>query len=69
MTVTMMKDVALAVKPPRSMYLKFPFGSPMGRPGDVQKQTAVLKAMLDGLITIDTPGMILEPSLSYGGES
>jgi hypothetical protein len=38
-----MKDVAQSVKPPRSVFLKFPFGSPLGKPGDAATQTHVLK--------------------------
>ncbi len=65
-TITLMKDVAKAVKPPRSMYLKFPFGSPMGRPDDVEKQITVLKTALQLLEQIDSPGTIIEPNVKYG---
>jgi len=64
-TLTLMKDVAAAVKPPRSVYLKFPFGSPTGRPNDVEKQTLVLETALQALETIDKPGTILEPDFRY----
>lgn len=60
-----MKDVAESVKPPRSMFLKFPFGSPMGKPSDVENQTFVLKTALQALETIETPGTIIEPEIKY----
>ncbi len=64
-TITVMKDVAQAVKPPRSIYVKFPFGSPMGRPGDEEKQCMLLKAALQALEQVRSPGTILEPEIKY----
>jgi len=60
-----MKDVAESVKTPRSMFLKFPFGSPLGKPGDVENQTLVLKTALEALETIEIPGTIIEPLIKY----
>lgn len=60
-----MKDVAEAVKPPRSMLLKFPFGSPLGKPGDVENQILVLKTALGALETIEIPATIIEPIIKY----
>lgn len=48
------------VKPPRSIFLRWPFGHPMGEPGCIDQQTAVLRKALEALYTIDTPGKIVD---------
>ena len=64
-TLTLMKDVAQSVKPPRSIFLRFPFGSPMGKPGDTTNQIKVLKTALEALEKIETPASIIETEIKY----
>ncbi|MFK8023244.1 MAG: hypothetical protein AB8G26_04695 [Ilumatobacter sp.] len=53
-------------KPPRSLYVEFPLGRPLGRPDDIELQTAVLNATLelasrdDGPFIVDYPEVIAE---------
>lgn len=49
------------MKPPRSLFLRYPFGHPMGEAFNVPQQRAILLAALKGLETITVPGTILEP--------
>jgi len=48
------------VKPPRSILLRWPFGHPLGEPGHIDQQTAVLCKAFEALYTLDTPGQILD---------
>ena len=48
------------VKPPRSIFLKWPFGHPLGEPGKVDQQSAVLARAFAALYDIDTPGDIVD---------
>lgn len=48
-----------AVKPPRSIFLPWPFGHPLGAPGHAAQQAAVLEKALDALSAIRTPGEIV----------
>ena len=48
------------VKPPRSIFLRWPFGHPLGEPYRVDQQTAVLYKAFEALCTISTPGQIID---------
>jgi hypothetical protein len=48
------------VKPPRSIFLSWPFGHPLGEPGCIDQQTAVLHKAFEALYTIQTPGEIID---------
>jgi hypothetical protein len=48
------------VKPPRSIFLHWPFGHPLGEPGRIDQQTAVLTKAFEALYTIETPGEIID---------
>lgn len=49
------------MKPPRALYLPYPFGHPMGEAFNGPQQRAILLAALEGLASIAVPGTILEP--------
>ena len=40
--VTIVREYTEKVQPPRSVYLKWPFGHPLGEPGKVKQQRAVV---------------------------
>jgi hypothetical protein len=63
--ITLQKEVSRRVKPPRALYLRYPFGHPMGEAFAVPQQRAILTAALDGLVAIATPGTILEPGWAW----
>ncbi|NNG01316.1 MAG: hypothetical protein HKM93_18135 [Desulfobacteraceae bacterium] len=48
------------VKPPRTVYLKWPFGHPLGEPFNINQQAAVLEKAVDALYAIKTPGGIID---------
>jgi hypothetical protein len=52
------------VKPPRTLVLRFPFGSPVGQPNDKDQQIAVLKEAFE-LLYNDEPGLIKESTIKY----
>ncbi|MEM8620740.1 MAG: hypothetical protein AAGF73_13555 [Actinomycetota bacterium] len=45
-------------RPPRALYVEFPLGRPLGRPDDVELQTAVLTAALDLTSRDDGPFIV-----------
>jgi len=63
--ITLQKEVTRKVKPPRALYLRYPFGHPMGEAFDVAQQRTILLVALEALATITTPGTILEPGWSW----
>jgi D-proline reductase (dithiol) PrdB len=63
--ITLQKEVTLKVRPPRALYLRYPFGHPMGEPFRPSQQRAILLDALAGLESIRVPGSILEPGYAW----
>ncbi|TYO95020.1 hypothetical protein EDC39_1256 [Geothermobacter ehrlichii] len=58
--VTIVRDYTARVRPPRSVFLKWPFGHPLGEPGNVLQQRAVLFEAFRALYAIAQPGTIVD---------
>lgn len=56
----MIKKVAEINKLSRAAYLPFPFGSPVGEPGNKKQQIEVIKATLKLFETVEKPETIVE---------
>jgi D-proline reductase (dithiol) PrdB len=59
--ITLQKEVTRRVKPPRALFLRYPFGHPMGEAFNRPQQRAILLAALAGLESVTEPGTIVEP--------
>jgi hypothetical protein len=46
-SISLVREHTEKVKPPRALFVPFPYGHALGRPGDVELQHRVLKAALD----------------------
>ncbi len=64
-----MKEFTEKVKPPRTIFLKWPFGHPLGEPFNVLQQRAVLIEAFNALYAIDTPGTIINVPFKWRRES
>ena len=51
-------DFTASVGAPRVAAIEYPLGQPFGKPGDIEGQTAVLRATLEALKEIDQPGLV-----------
>jgi D-proline reductase (dithiol) PrdB len=58
--IIMRREVAQNVKPPRSLFVKFPFGAPLGPAGDVDTQRGVIAEALAMLTDATEPGTIVD---------
>ncbi|ORJ60616.1 hypothetical protein [Geothermobacter hydrogeniphilus] len=58
--ISIVRDYTAKVRPPRSVFLKWPFGHPLGEPGNISQQRAVLFETFRALYAIDTPGTIID---------
>lgn len=63
--ISILKEVTQKVRPPRSVFLRYPFGHPMGDAFNVAQQRTILLDALAGLETITEPGTILEPGYPW----
>jgi hypothetical protein len=61
----MFREIAELVKPPRTLYVRFPFGSPIGKPNDINQQLNVLLEAIDLFETADRAGIIKDSAIKY----
>jgi len=58
--ISIVRKFTEAVKPPRTIFLRWPFGHPLGEPRNVLQQRAVLSEAFFALYSIKTPGEIID---------
>ena len=58
-SISLLKEIAKRVQPPRTLWVPFPMGYPLGEPGRPETQERVLLAALN-LLTQHSTGPILE---------
>jgi D-proline reductase (dithiol) PrdB len=58
--VSIVREFTEKVQPPRTVFLRWPFGHPLGEPGNVKQQRAVLLEAFRALYSITTPGEIID---------
>ncbi|HMQ30570.1 MAG TPA: hypothetical protein PKD53_07560 [Chloroflexaceae bacterium] len=63
-----LREIAEQVRPPRAVHLRWPFGRPLGEPGDRAQQLSVIHYALRALYTAAGPGTILDPGWRWRRE-
>ena len=63
--ISLQKEITRKVKPPRALFLRYPFGYPLGEAFQVQQQRTILLQALKALETLTEPGTILEPGYTW----
>ena len=58
--ISIVRDYTVKVKPPRTVFLHWPFGHPLGELGNIPQQRVVLAEAFRALCAIDTPGTIID---------
>lgn len=58
--ISIVRKFTEEVKPPRSVFLKWPYGHPLGEPGAVNQQRTILLEALRLLTTATEPGVIVD---------
>ncbi len=58
--ISIVRDYSEKVQPPRTVFLRWPFGHPLGEPGNLPQQRAVVFEALRALYQIETPGTIID---------
>jgi len=58
--ISIVRDYSEKVRPPRTVFLKWPFGHPLGEPGNIPQQRAVLLEAFRALYAIEEPGGIVD---------
>ena len=63
--ISILKEVTEKVRPPRSVFLRYPFGHPLGEAFEMKQQRTILCDALNALETITQPGSIVEPGYRW----
>jgi len=58
--ISIVRKYSEKVKPPRTVFLRWPFGHPLGEPFRPAQHRAVLEKAFDALYTVDVPGTIVD---------
>jgi len=58
--ISIVREYTEKVKPPRTIFLRWPFGHPLGEPFNIAQQRAVLAEAFKALYSISTPGEIID---------
>ncbi len=58
--VSIVREYSEKVKPPRTVFLRWPFGHPFGLPFNVAQQRVVLAEAFRALLIIKEPGAIID---------
>lgn len=58
--ISIVRRLSEKVKPPRTVFLRWPFGHPLGEPFNVAQQRTVLISALNALYSITQPGEIVD---------
>jgi hypothetical protein len=57
--ISIVREFTEKVKPPRTIFLRWPFGHVLGEPSNIGQQRAVLTEAFKALYSIATPGEVL----------
>ncbi len=68
-SISIVRRYTEKVRPPRAVYLRWPFGHPLGEPGNVDQQAAVLGKALSVLRAAESPGTIVDPGWKWRRET
>lgn len=58
--ISIVREYSEKVKPPRTVFLRWPFGHPFGEPFKTAQQRVVLAEAFRALFTIQEPGTIID---------
>lgn len=58
--ISIVREISEKVKPPRTYFLKYPFGHALGEPFNRKQQIAILKDCLEILESAQNPGVIVD---------
>ncbi len=59
-SISLVREITMQVRPPRALYLHWPFGHPVGEPFAVAQQRRILRDMLHALETVTEAGSLVE---------
>jgi D-proline reductase (dithiol) PrdB len=68
-SISIVREYTEKVKPPRAIFLRWPFGHPLGEPHHPAQQSAVLGKAFEALYQIAAPGEIIDVNWRWRRET
>lgn len=68
-SISLTKDLTVAVGAPRAVFLKWPLGHPLGEPDRPAQQRTVIHTALHTLLSAQEPGTLVEPGFRWRREA
>jgi D-proline reductase (dithiol) PrdB len=68
-SISIVRKYTEEIKPPRSIFLRWPFGHPLGEAHNIPQQAAVLGKAFEALYQIDEPGEIIDVNWRWRRET
>lgn len=59
-SISLARKISERIKPPRTYFLRYPFGHPLGEPCNENQQRRIFSDMLELLETVRIPGTIVD---------
>jgi hypothetical protein len=59
-SISLVREITEQVRPPRALFVRWPFGHPLGEAFAVAQQRRVLRDMLQALQSMHEPGSLLD---------
>lgn len=60
MALSIQRELTAKTRPPRALFLRWPYGHPLGEPFNVAQQQWVLGDAFKALVEVQTPGVIID---------
>ena len=68
-SISLARDLTVAVGAPRAVFVKWPLGHPLGEPGAAAQQRTMIFDALHLLATAERPGTLFEPGYRWRRET
>lgn len=59
-SLSIQRELTEKTRPPRALFLRWPFGHPLGQPFQIAQQRWILREALQALERMTTPGEIID---------
>lgn len=63
------RDITAHVRPPRAVFVDYPMGNEIGRPGNVDEQRRIVRGAFDALGRMTEPGTIVDLGLRFEADA
>jgi len=67
--MTVGRDITEQLRPPRAVFLDYPMGNEIGRPGNVAEQRRIVRGAFAALAKMSEPGSIVDLGMKLEGDA